>query len=65
MGTSLEKMSGPVTLGSVGFTGKALTSGAPGEGIKVELVFIPVKQFANTIKYSAALCITETVCVLK
>lgn len=30
MGTSLEKMSGPVTLGSVGFTGKALTSGAPG-----------------------------------
>lgn len=28
-------MSGPVTLGSVGFTGKALTSGAPVEGMDV------------------------------
>ncbi|KAG9345079.1 hypothetical protein JZ751_009620 [Albula glossodonta] len=30
IGTSLEKMSGPVTLGSVGFTGRAFTRGAPG-----------------------------------
>lgn len=30
MGTSLANRSGPVTLGSVGFTGRALTSGAPG-----------------------------------
>ncbi len=29
MGTNFAKMSGPVTLGSVGFTGKAFTSGAP------------------------------------
>lgn len=30
MGTSLAKMSGPVTAGSVGFTGKGFTKGAPG-----------------------------------
>lgn len=30
MGTSLANRSGPVTLGSVGLTGRALTSGAPG-----------------------------------
>lgn len=29
MGTSLANRSGPVTLGSVGLTGRALTSGAP------------------------------------
>lgn len=29
MGTSLAKMSGPVTAGSVGFTGKGFTRGAP------------------------------------
>ena len=29
MGTSLAKRSGPVTLGSVGLTGRAFTSGAP------------------------------------
>lgn len=32
MGTSLAKMSGPVTAGSVGFTGKGFTKGAPGKG---------------------------------
>lgn len=30
MGTSLANRSGPVTLGSVGLTGRAFTSGAPG-----------------------------------
>lgn len=34
MGTSLAKMSGPVTAGSVGFTGKGFTKGAPGRGRK-------------------------------
>lgn len=29
IGTNLENRSGPVTLGSVGFTGRAFTSGAP------------------------------------
>lgn len=29
MGTNLAKMSGPVTAGSVGFTGKGFTKGAP------------------------------------
>lgn len=58
MGTSLEKMSGPVTLGSVGLTGKALTNGAPGENvqcvlfsyfIKVVLYILDVLQLCKVV----------------
>lgn len=37
IGTSLANRSGPVTLGSVGLTGRALTRGAPRKGERKKL----------------------------
>lgn len=40
MGTSLAKISGPVTAGSVGLTGRAFTRGAPGFTTDMDVIIL-------------------------